>query len=148
MTYNLSARAIERMREQLALLLPGKEIRFVTDEPHKLSYRLREAIAAAKHLSQEPFTNLDYQITQGNGFVLCKPRAHSLVKAHEIVAPSFPEAINEYHVVSAAVKSPHTELHFPNFAGNLSSVQRWAKEHGYDITQEPHLVITKTLRSS
>ena len=134
--YNLSPKAVERWRNELDQLLAGEEIAFTTDAPHKLAYRLREAIAAAKRHRMQPWSTIDYVFKQETGRVVATPRS-SLVTEIVQVERTYPEALNEFDVITTATKDPGHIMLFPNFQGESESVSAWATAKGYTITTDP-----------
>lgn len=142
MTYNLSPKSVERMQRVLDELLPGKERRLSTDEPHKLSYRIREALAAAKKNGISPYDRIDFTFTIGHGFVQATPNL-PLVKKIESPAQIEDTAKTEFDVVAIADRSAANEIQFPAFSGKVSAVKQWARKAGWSVTTDP-LTLTRS----
>lgn len=143
--YNLSEKAVERMKAELDLLISGKELRFPSEEPHTLAYRIREAIAAAKYHKIKPYADLSYMFTLGPDHVLARPRGQRRLVSGPVEEPraTYPDAESEYQVVAECTKATLTELHFPNFRGDIHAVRHWAKEKRHEVSQDPYLIIRK-----
>lgn len=136
MPYNISPKAVERWKHELDNLLSGQPFTWTTDAPHKLAYRLREAIAAAKACKIEPYASIDYQFTQTSTMVIATPR-ESLVQGAKQPDAVFDGAVTEYDVISAATTAKNDALVFPNFLGEITAIQRWAEAKGFTITEDP-----------
>lgn len=133
MVYNLSPKSVERMQSILDQLLPGKELRLSTEYPHKLAYRIREAIAAAKHHKLSPYDRLEFVFTLGEGFVQAKPKV-DLISGISAPAQVVEGFVSEFDVVANAGKSHANEIRFPGFSGDFDAVERWAAKAGWKVT--------------
>lgn len=136
MTYNTSVRALQRWKDELDKLLDGEPVMWESREPHKLVYRLREAIKAAEYNNIEPYASLDFQFTVSFNTVTATPK-HSLVAKSKPVESEHPEAKNEFDVISIAGKSKASVFVFPAFDGSIESVKQWASAKGFTVETEP-----------
>ena len=142
MPYNLSENAVTRWKEQLDML-DGTVREFRSNSPHKLAYRLREAIAAARHNHVEPYDKIDYAFTVRNDIVVARPREQVVVEALRVTIRA-EAAVSEYDVVRHASKSREDVLEYPNFDGDLKSVKLWCSTNEFEVTEEPYLILERT----
>lgn len=139
--YNLSPKAVERWKTELDKLLTGESVTFDSNDPHKLAYRLREAIASAKAHKVAPYDKIDYVFKLSLGLVIAEPRAQ-LVNHVRLSEQTYVDARNEFDVISVAGKATASILIFPNFSGETGSVHQWARAKGYTVEEDP-LILRK-----
>lgn len=143
MTYNESPKTVERNQEYLDKLLAGQQIVFTTDEPHKLGYRLREAIHAAKKHGIDPYNKLDFTFIVGNGKLTANPKEDLVtdIKAPPLVADA---AINDFDVVATAGRAKANEIRFPNWnRKGLEAIEKWAERKNFSVKTDPILVLVR-----
>jgi len=170
MGYNLSRGAIERNRPQLDQLISLKStMRFNTESPHRLAYKLREAIASCGIFEEfsKDFTVLSH-------YTFSAERAAVLATFNEIpigipVGPDVDEdfgelderieververnvieAISLIDILSEVVANKKTEeIHFPNAALNLGDRTKlfyWTEKNSWSYIdhQEKGLTLTR-----
>lgn len=126
MGYNTTYGPIRRMRKYLEELdeSRGETVRFATDDPRSLAYRLREALVACQEWSQgEPFRDLKgkYSFEEKGDFVVARWKGP---EEPSTVTESAPEemVVNEVEnldgIIGAAMKlgDKADQLRFPNAA--------------------------------
>lgn len=168
MGYNLSRGAIERNRPQLDQLISLKStMRFNTESPHRLAYKLREAIASYGHFVENDKEQTSYTIL--SHYTFSAERASVLATFNEIpigipIRPDVDEdfreldkrsernvleAISLIDVLSEVVGNKKTEeIHFPNAALNLGDRTKlfyWTKKNSWSYIdhQEKGLTLTR-----
>ena len=148
MPYNLSLKTVERMQSFLSELLDGRPHTFQSDEPHKLAYNIREAIAAARYNKLMSFAAIDYRFIPRHGTLWAEPKQPLQPKETKEGTSSrtLPDAQTEYDVVNAARKMKERELVFPNFIGKLESIVTWSSRTGFTITNVDPLTIQAIAR--
>ena len=142
MTYNLSTKAVVRWSDTLEHLLSGEEVLFRSADPHKLAYRLREALAAAAYHQIEPYCKIAYGFTVKDDFVLAKPKASFFQKPVRVTR-RIEGSVDDYNVVKVASLAKEHILEFPAFEGELRSVKVWCAANDFLITTDPYLILTK-----
>lgn len=146
MAYNLSPKTVERMKPHLDRL-DGSVVEFITDAPHKLGYRLREAIAAAQRHKISPYRDIDYtfKIERGNT-LRAVPKVQVNVEHvnHGVPIPErkISSEVNHFEVIQICTREPESRFIFPHFNGSLEPVQRWAEKHGFTVEEDP-LTLTR-----
>jgi len=140
-TYNLSEKTVQRWAETLDLL-KGEEVLLRATDPHKLAYRLREAIAAARANDIEPYASLLYGFKVRGELVIARPKAAFKLKP-VVVSRRFESVRSEWDVVEVAGRASEDVLEFPAFRGEVGNVKRWCGVNGFDFKTEPYLVLRK-----
>lgn len=86
MGYNLSRFSVNRNLPQLDLLLNATgDIRFATNDPRKLSYKLREALLASNE-----FSDLKHYYVQINPNFTFKEEPDAVIAVYNFVSPGVP----------------------------------------------------------
>jgi len=146
--YNLSPKSVERMKDELEKLLSGDIVTFTTQAPHTLTYRLREAIAAAISHGIEPYASIAYKFRiEGPTNVRCIPKVGVTIESADIIKGVKTEKIvaddvNEFDVIIHATKLTEDRVVFKSFIGQAGPVKTWASKHGFAVEEDP-MVLTK-----
>jgi len=140
-TYNLSPRTVARWQQTLDKL-DGEEILFRSRDPHKLAYRLREAIAAAVRHKLKPYCDLSYSFTIKDDLVIARPSGRLTTKP-VLVTRRIEDPIGDYEVVKLASEASEEILEFPNYHGELRAVELWCSTNGFEMKTDPYLVLVK-----
>lgn len=154
MPYRITEAPVRERQKELDALLEGKPMRFRTSKPDQLRYRIHEALSAAKLLNIEPYNKLTVTLSVRPPYVYATPKvlAELDVTIEEVdslldVAGArvvYPDDISAFAVVGRARSEvSQTELHFPNFSGDISPVMKWAEASGYEVITEPVLILRR-----
>ena len=141
MTYNPSPKTVLRWQQTLDKLI-GEEILFRSVDPHKLAYRLREAIAAAVRYKIKPYCDLAYSFTIKDDFVVARPKGRLVVKPVQVTR-RYEDSLGDYEIVKIASKARESILEFPGYQGEVRAIKLWCLTNGFEIITEPYLILTR-----
>lgn len=150
MPYNLSRTSFEAYEPMLTPLIQGEPrvIRVEEGDPHRLAFLLRQAMAAARENSIEPFASMEVKFSVGPGRVICLPKTVPSLSDQEILEEAQTQvvldAVNAFDVVNAATGSIAPRLEFPNFEGSHMPLKTWAERKGFEITSTDPLTLERT----
>jgi hypothetical protein len=150
MTYNLSPGAVEAAKDlldEIANLAGMEELTIGSDAPHKLGYRIREALAAARANNLEPYCNLEVQVSVGENHVTVR-RRHTIRRLIGTIKRTMseeviPDATTEFQVIAILSKARPGRHVFPSFSGDLTAVKNWITQKGLTLEREEPLTIVK-----
>lgn len=144
MGYSNSLRAIKRVEPILDSLLDMKtELSWEHDDPNKLAYYLREALAVARKTNHEKYGHLHRTVTFKvvGGKVTALRIDSQVVKAR--MAESYATSLKE--LIGFLIQQKPAEVSFP--AAQLTKLELnklylWCKDAGYHIILGDGIVIT------
>lgn len=162
MTYNLSRRSVERLLPSLKKLYEEQQtIKFKTDNPRRLAYMLREAIAASrrhKEYSKYYKLRLMYRFREEPDAVVAEftgvhvePEKVAQVKPQQSGEVKEIEGIRDLpEVIAAAVRFRDAlELYFPDARltreGKLK-LYEWSRQTGWAYIDQEDVGLTLTHR--
>jgi len=141
MTYNLSPKTVLRWQQSLNKL-DGEEVLFRASDPHKMAYRMREAIAAAVHHKLKPYCDLAYRFTIKDDFVVARPKGRLVVRPIQVTR-RYEDSLGDYEIVKIASKARESILEFPGYQGEVRAVELWCLTNGFEMVTEPYLILTR-----
>lgn len=158
MAYSRTTRSIARVQPQLNAMIEAKtSIEWPSDEPQKLAFKLREAIAAAKTLAMKdqetfgPYAALAarYTIRCKAGKVVAEPRELFGVLAVEAMRSKMQieTAVSLLEVLGAAIQHRADEMVFPNAENwneeDLIRLHKWTVQNSYFMIVGDGITLTK-----
>ena len=144
MTYNKSPTCVDRWRAVLDDMVENEVVRIDTKHPDKLSYRLREALYAARHNNIEPYASLDRKVRIEGHQVIVEPRESLVESVHTSGGlKRFESVANEFAVIETVTRLKLTAGVFPDFTGDISAIEAWAEAKNYEITNTDPLTLRR-----
>lgn len=147
MPYNTSRATIDRWLLHLDAMHANTEVTFRTAFPHVLAYRLREAVAAAKHHGTH-HADISYVFDAGERTLRIYHKEHAPDKKPPQLVygdNTFTEPVNEFEVAEIINSSPVTKtLDFLVFIGDFPALRAWLPEEFTKVTHNhPRLTLER-----
>lgn len=162
MPYNVSMQSVDRVRKLLDEMIEASaDLTWVTNEPIKLSYQLREGMRAALVLGAIDKTLHKYSIlrtkylirVRGSNLVVAELRYGNIISAAStlptVMTLNTVTSITE--AVGAALEFKHETMLFPSLVPNdseLIQLYNWCQTSGYHIINHEENGLTLTKKES
>lgn len=149
MAYNITKQTVKRYEKVLSQIykdvwLGNKILRFQTNDP-RLSYRLREALAAATRLEVEPWNEMDIKIGVDGDIITIERKIEKVDLEFEVLdrVETIEDSVNQFAVVQYMMKNNPQVAIFTNFEGDITVLQNWIDSKDYQIETTNPLTIKK-----